>query len=105
MSLKSLDKTAREAFFTAARYVAGTDRLVSEAEKQWLREKAEELDLDDNAGAAGDIDEAVEILRRLGKDERSAVFDELEALAKCDNEYNGNEQIVINAFRDMLNID
>ncbi len=105
MSLKNLDKIAREAFFTAARYVAGTDRLISEAEKQWLREKAEELELEDSAGDGGDIDGAVSVLRRLSGEERAAVFEELQALAKCDNEYNSSEQIVINAFRDMLHVD
>ena len=109
MSLKELDRKSREAFLEAAQFIAGADRLISDEENERLAFFRAETGLPETEfkpeGNGDSLDRALAVLSGLPKEQRALVFDELEGLAKCDRDYNSSERIVINAIRDVLNID
>lgn len=108
MSLKELNRAAQEAFLETAQFIVRTDGVISVQEAQRMSMYRREFNIsvsDYPADGKGNrLDEAIDILKRLPKYERVVVFEELERLAMCDDEYNSSERIVINAIKDMLDV-
>lgn len=108
MSLKDLNRSAQEAFLETAQFVVKTDGIISVEEAQHMSMYRREFNISEEDypadGKGNKLEEAIEVLRRLPKYERTVIFDELERLAKCDYDYNSSERIVINAIKDMLEV-
>ncbi len=108
MSLKDLNRSAQEAFLETAQFVVKTDGIISVEEAQQMQKYRREFNISEAeypADGGDKLEEAIDILKSLPKYERLSVFEELERLAKCDLDYNSSERVVINAIRDMLDID
>ncbi len=107
MSLKELNRPAREAFLETADFVARTDGVISDAEARRIEGYRREFNISEDEYSVGDggysLESALDILKDLPKYERAVVFEELEQLAMCD-EYDEREKVVINAIRDVLEI-
>lgn len=109
MSLKDLSRIAQEAFLETAQFIIKTDGIIAPEEAQRMKMYRREFNISEAeypADGSGDkLEEAMNVLKQLHKYERITVFQELERLAQCDLDYNSSERIVINAIRDMLEID
>ncbi len=108
MSLKDLNRAAQEAFLETAQFIVKTDGIIAAQEAQRMSMYRREFGISPEDypadGKGNQLEEAIDILKKLPKYERIVVFEELERLAKCDDEYNDSEKIVINALKDMLEV-